>query len=191
LRPTQAPSTSNPTSHPIGSSIESQSANTSCESNLFHPSEDYTKCTNRYENLISFIEWHSFIYLILSFCVISFSSLDYPDEWNYSHVKSTYLSSRDNCCQTFFVAWNVECTVEDVCELEQSTGSPDAAPCFTALWHPTENYSQCSNRFGYKDQWNSPALKEHYLFKSLDDCCYNFFIVWGEECVVDDMCKRI
>lgn len=56
------------------------------------------------------------------------------------------------------------------------------------LWHPTEDYSACSNNPDYNPSWNGPALSETYLHKSLSGCCESFFEAWGKECVFIDIC---
>jgi hypothetical protein len=136
--------------------VSSENALT-CKAYSWHPSEDYSKCTN---------------------------SLDFPQSWSLDPYKEIFLhESKEGCCEVFFDSWGRNCETEDTCNISTT--------CDSAPWHPTDDYSKCTNGFGYNDAWNHPPLKNSYLYESLDDCCDTFFVAWGKECVVEDICLPV
>lgn len=110
------------------------------------------------------------------------SSLMYPDTWNQEPFKSTFLQeTKESCCQVFFGAWGHDCKVVDVCDTSSCDNS--------AVWHPTADYSACSNsKSGYDDSWNHPPLRASYIHETAADCCSVFFEAWGKECIVENVC---
>lgn len=68
--------------------------------------------------------------------------------------------------------------------IDQYKSSCEAA----ALWHPTADYSACTNSPDYDSSWNGPALSGTYLHEALGGCCESFFKAWGKECVFIDIC---
>ena len=71
---------------------------------------------------------------------------------------------------------------------EPKTHSMSENSCPAALWHPSEDFSKCSNSFEYDSNWDSPPMNEHYLHVSLSGCCQAFFEQWGKACVYEDIC---
>lgn len=78
-------------------------------------------------------------------------------------MSDVYLhETLSGCCEAFFEQWNVACVFEDICTLlvdvkptgrptnessDQTTNhSAETSPCPSALWHPSEDYSMCTNR---------------------------------------------
>ncbi|KAL7481441.1 hypothetical protein ACHAW6_007120 [Cyclotella cf. meneghiniana] len=179
--------TSRPTKSP--SSVESKS---SCYSASWHPSEDYSKCSN---------------------------SIGYPMSWDSLPLSIAFLhETADGCCDVFFRAWGNECIIEDACQLE-SEETPSIQPasipvkkwtetevptnrfltppldpdtslsCDSALWHPSDDYSKCTNSFGYNESWDHPPLRDSYLHQTVQDCCGMFFEAWGHECLIENICN--
>ncbi|KAL3788580.1 hypothetical protein HJC23_005239 [Cyclotella cryptica] len=154
----------------------------SCESSFWHPSEDFSKCTN---------------------------SFGYTESWNIPPMRDTYLhTTLSGCCKLFFEAWGMECISEDICTMHadespsvQLTHVPSSRPtnppssvelkssCYSALWHPSEDYSKCSNSIGYPKSWDSLPLSTAFLHETADGCCDVFFRAWGNECIIEDMCQ--
>jgi hypothetical protein len=89
-------------------------------------------------------------------------------------------ANKETCCEVFFDSWGRDCETEDACKV---------ATCDSAPWHPSDDYSKCTNDLNYNDAWNNPPLKESYLHDSSDDCCELFFNAWGKECVVENICE--
>eukprot|EP00956_Cyclotella_meneghiniana_P003035 scaffold3735_cov82-Cyclotella_meneghiniana.AAC.10 len=125
--PTKNPITPTPTGSPITSST---SLTDPCSNLLWHPNEDYSKCSN---------------------------SLSYDNGWNFQPLKDTYLHVKlSDCCEAFFEAWNKDCVVEDVCTgetktIESSTSTETTVvatenSCGLNSWHPSSDFSSCSNR---------------------------------------------
>jgi hypothetical protein len=152
----------------------------------------------------------SFCVIITSQLLTSNCSFWYDKSWDEDpSLKVTYFHpSAKDCCALFFEAWNRDCIIENICDFVSPAQSPKPTPnpvapqpvtttttstamltanssCNSALWHPTENYSACTNDFDYKVKWNYPPLKDTYLHKSPEDCCASFL---GKECVVIDIC---
>lgn len=130
---------------------ESSTVSTSCESAMWHPSEDYTKCENRWVYYV----WQIFALvasLTSTFIKHYYDSIDYPNRWNSLPLKEAFLhDTADECCEVFFGSWGNDCIKVDVCEASLSDESPSSTeadtPCESALWHPSADYSKCVNRW--------------------------------------------
>jgi hypothetical protein len=55
-------------------------------------------------------------------------------------------------------------------------------------WHPTDDFSMCTNTFDYDTSWDNPMLSSTYLHQKLSGCCEKFFYDWDKECVYRDIC---
>eukprot|EP00804_Cyclotella_cryptica_P030974 CCRYP_013565-RA/>CCRYP_013565-RA protein AED:0.06 eAED:0.06 QI:240/1/1/1/0.7/0.54/11/1844/717 len=174
--------TTRPTIESTHQSTDHSAETITCQSALWHPSEDYSKCTN---------------------------SFGYPETWDRPSLSSAYLyETAYLCCEMFFFSWEKECVIEDACKMKKigtptehpthaSTNAPTKSPlfmiepdssCTSALWHPSDDYSKCTNSFGYSESWNSPPLRSAYLHKTAESCCELFFEAWNKKCVIEDIC---
>ncbi|KAL3788581.1 hypothetical protein HJC23_005240 [Cyclotella cryptica] len=175
---TLSTSLSTPTQSPLPKEIRS-----TCDSKFWHPSEDYSSCTN---------------------------SLSYPESWDSPKLSTVYLhETAEHCCSAFFEAWNKICVIEDVCDLEQfngtatiseetittSTGTTPrsvtttgGACDFDTAWHPSLDFTRCTNSNEYPESWSLPSMQEKYLFDSRERCCELFFFAQDKNCLVEDIC---
>jgi hypothetical protein len=69
-----------------------------------------------------------------------------------------------------------------------STHANNSTVCESGLWHVSDDFSKCTNSFGYPPEWDREELSKIYLHESLSNCCHQFFYAHGNECKHEDIC---
>jgi hypothetical protein len=175
--PTDKPTTAEPTPYPTGL-IECP------EATWWHPSDDFSKCTNRL--VAAFTKCYTIQHILILANSWFQLSAGYDSNWDSPPMDEFYLhKSLSSCCEAFFDGWGKACVFEDVCAMPDTTktsttATTSAKPCNATKWHPSEDGSTCTNSHGFPAQWSSPSLSESYLHGTAQSCCQVHFFALGK-----------
>jgi len=123
---------------------------------------------------------------------------NFPSQWN-SPGLSAYMMFDDfsDCCEKHFPDVAPSCRKDDICvegggalaSTSTVTASPtvSVAPtssCPSAKWHPSQDFSRCTNAFDYPTSWEGSSV----MFDDVTMCCLNIFNY--ENCEIEDICPN-